>query len=73
MIQTYQHWKVRPHGKLSKVDEGILTVTGPILEPSPDAARPGGVPGVGQRGHLGTPRTALSILRPRLASLTRLE
>ena len=33
MIQTYQHWKVRPHGKLSRVDEGILTVTGPIRMP----------------------------------------
>jgi len=33
MIQTYQHWKVRPHGKLSKIDEGILTVTGPIRMP----------------------------------------
>jgi len=30
MIQTYQHWKVRPHGKFSKIDESILTVTGPI-------------------------------------------
>jgi hypothetical protein len=33
MIQTHQHWKVRPHGKLSKIDEGILTVTGPIRMP----------------------------------------
>jgi hypothetical protein len=28
-----QHWKVRPHGKLSKIDDGILTVTGPIRMP----------------------------------------
>ena len=27
------HWKVRPHGKLSKIDDGILTVTGPIRMP----------------------------------------
>ena len=28
-----KHWKVLPHGKLSKIDEGILTVTGPIRMP----------------------------------------
>jgi hypothetical protein len=33
MTQPYQHWKVRPHGKLSKIDDGILTVTGPIRMP----------------------------------------
>jgi len=33
MTQTYQHWRVRPHGKLSEIDHGILTVTGPIRMP----------------------------------------
>ena len=33
MTHPDQHWKVRPHGKLSKVDDGILTVTGPIRMP----------------------------------------
>jgi hypothetical protein len=33
MTHPYQHWKVRPHGKLSKIDDGILTVTGPIRMP----------------------------------------
>jgi hypothetical protein len=33
MTHPYQHWRVRPHGKLSKIDDGILTVTGPIRMP----------------------------------------
>ena len=33
MTRPYPHWKVRPHGKLSKIDDGILTVTGPIRMP----------------------------------------
>ena len=33
MRQPSKHWKVLPHGKLSKIDEGILTVTGPIRMP----------------------------------------
>src|SRR6266480_4639064 len=31
--RTYPHWKVRPHGQLSDVDAGILTVVGPIRMP----------------------------------------
>ena len=33
MTKPYPHWKVRPHGKLSEIDDGILTVTGPIRMP----------------------------------------
>jgi len=33
MTKPYQHWKVLPHGKLSEVDDGILTVVGPIRMP----------------------------------------
>jgi hypothetical protein len=33
MTQPYQHWKVRPHGTLAEIDDGILTVTGPIRMP----------------------------------------
>ena len=33
MTHPHQHWKVRPHGSLSKIDHGILTVTGPIRMP----------------------------------------
>ncbi len=33
MTRPYPHWKVRPHGNLSKIDDGILTVTGPIRMP----------------------------------------
>jgi len=33
MTKPYQHWNVLPHGKLSKIDDGILTVTGPIRMP----------------------------------------
>jgi hypothetical protein len=33
MPKPSQHWNVRPHGKLSQIDDGILTVTGPIRMP----------------------------------------
>ncbi len=33
MTQPYQHWKVLPHGKLSEIDDGILTVVGEIRMP----------------------------------------
>src|SRR5437773_2325006 len=33
MTKPYRHWKVLPHGKLSEVDDGILTVVGPIRMP----------------------------------------
>ena len=33
MTQPYTHWNVLPHGKLSAIDEGILTVVGQIRMP----------------------------------------
>ena len=33
MTKPYQHWKVLPHGKLSEIDDDMLTVTGPIRMP----------------------------------------
>ena len=33
MTQPIQHWKVLPHGKLSKLDENLLTVTGELHVP----------------------------------------
>src|SRR5258708_39399220 len=33
MTQPYTHWNVLPHGKLSAIDEGILTVVGHIRMP----------------------------------------
>ena len=33
MTRPYQHWNVLPHGKLSEVDDGILTVVGQIRMP----------------------------------------
>lgn len=33
MTRPFQHWKVLPHGKLTEVDENILTVTGEIPMP----------------------------------------
>jgi hypothetical protein len=33
MPKTHQHWKVLPHGKLSQIDDGILTVVGRIRMP----------------------------------------
>ena len=33
MTKPDQHWKVRPHGELSAIDDGILTVVGPIRMP----------------------------------------
>ena len=33
MTEPSQRWKVRPHGELSAIDDGILTVVGPIRMP----------------------------------------
>jgi hypothetical protein len=33
MTRPFQQWKVLPHGKLSEIDENILTVTGDIRMP----------------------------------------
>ncbi|HEY3177707.1 MAG TPA: hypothetical protein VGL25_02370 [Casimicrobiaceae bacterium] len=33
MTRPQEHWKVRPHGDLLEIDDGILTVTGPIRMP----------------------------------------
>ena len=33
MTRPFQQWKVLPHGKLSEIDENILTVTGDIKMP----------------------------------------
>jgi hypothetical protein len=33
MTQPYQQWRVLPHGELSEIDEGILTVEGEIRMP----------------------------------------
>jgi hypothetical protein len=33
MTQPYQHWNVLPHGKVSEIDDGILTVVGQIRMP----------------------------------------
>jgi hypothetical protein len=33
MTKPDQHWKVRPHGKLTRIDDGILTVVGEIAMP----------------------------------------
>jgi hypothetical protein len=33
MIATFQTWKVLPHGKLTEIDENILTVVGEIPMP----------------------------------------
>ena len=33
MTKPYQHWNVLPHGKLSRIDDGILTVVGEIRMP----------------------------------------
>ena len=39
MPQPYQHWKVLPHGKLTEIDDNILTVTGDIHMPLMDLPR----------------------------------
>jgi hypothetical protein len=31
MTKAYERWNVLPHGKLSEIDDGILTVIGQIL------------------------------------------
>jgi hypothetical protein len=33
MTKPYDHWHVSPHGKLTQIDDGMLTVTGPIRMP----------------------------------------
>ena len=33
MTQSYTHWQVLPHGKLTAIDEGVLTVVGQIRMP----------------------------------------
>ena len=33
MTKPYEHWNVLPHGKLSQIDDGILTVVGQIRMP----------------------------------------
>jgi hypothetical protein len=39
MTRPYQHWNVQPHGKLSEIDQGILTVVGHIRMPLMDLPR----------------------------------
>jgi hypothetical protein len=39
MTQPYTHWHVLPHGKLSAIDQGILTVVGQIRMPLMDLPR----------------------------------
>jgi hypothetical protein len=39
MTQPFQQWKVLPHGKLSEVDDNILTVTGELHMPLVDIPR----------------------------------
>jgi len=39
MTQPFQHWKVLPHGKLSEIDDNILTVVGEIRMPIMDLPR----------------------------------
>jgi hypothetical protein len=39
MTRPFQRWKVLPHGKLSEVDENILTVVGEIHMPLTDLPR----------------------------------
>src|SRR5439155_504796 len=33
MTQPHPSWKVRPHGELSEIDDGMLSVVGPIRMP----------------------------------------
>jgi hypothetical protein len=39
MPKSFEQWKVLPHGKLTQVDEGILTVTGDLRMPLADIPR----------------------------------
>ena len=39
MTRPFQQWKVLPHGKLSEIDDNILTVTGDIHMPMMDLPR----------------------------------
>ena len=36
MTKSFEQWKVLPHGQLTQVDEGILTVTGDLHMPLVD-------------------------------------
>ena len=39
MTKAYEHWKVQPHGTLSRVDDDILTVVGRLRMPLGDFPR----------------------------------
>ena len=39
MTKSFEQWKVLPHGQLTQVDEGILTVTGELHMPLADIPR----------------------------------
>ena len=39
MTRPFQQWKVLPHGKLTEVDENVLTVTGELHMPLTDLPR----------------------------------
>ncbi len=39
MTRPFQQWKVLPHGKLSEIDDNILTVTGEIRMPMMSLSR----------------------------------
>ena len=39
MTKPFQQWKVLPHGKLTEVDENVLTVTGELHMPLGDLPR----------------------------------
>jgi hypothetical protein len=39
MPKSFEHWKVLPHGKLTPVDESVLTVTGDLHMPLADIPR----------------------------------
>ena len=39
MTRPFQEWKVLPHGKLSQIDDNILTVVGEISMPLMDLPR----------------------------------
>lgn len=39
MTKSFEQWKVLPHGQLTQVDEGILTVTGDLHMPLVDIPR----------------------------------
>ena len=39
MPKSFEHWKVLPHGKLTPIDERILTVTGELHMPLAEIPR----------------------------------